>query len=205
MDSVITENTLTQIALTLFLITNPIGNSPAILALVSGFDFASQKRIILREAFIALLIAIFFQYGGEVFLGFLQIQNYAVSLAGGILLFLVSLNMIFSLGRTEEHASLKQEPFIVPIATPILSGSGLLSMIMIFSKEEANPIKITGAILIAWIGVFFFLAIAPYLQRFLGKKGLGALEQLMGLLLMMMSINMIVSGAEKFALSLGNV
>lgn len=76
-----------SIAVTFFLVTNPIGNSPAILALVKSFDFARQKRIMLREAIFALFIALFFQYLGEPFLSLLNIQKYAVTLCGGTLYF----------------------------------------------------------------------------------------------------------------------
>lgn len=183
-----------QNALTFFLVTNPIGNSPAIISLVKDFPFDQQKRIMLREGFFALLIALFFQYLGQYFLSLLDIQKYAVTICGGTLLFLVALNMIFSLSETSEKSALKQEPFIVPIATPLLSGPGLLSIIMLKASLAPNHWNITLSILIAWIGVLGVLFIAPYLQRKLGKRGLIALEQLMGLNLALISMNMLVRG-----------
>lgn len=190
---------LFQIALTFFLVTNPIGNSPAILALVKDFEFERQRKILLREGLIALFIALFFQYFGELFLGVLQVQDFAVSITGGLLLFLVALGMIFSTGDTSnESKQQKQEPFIVPIATPILSGPGLMAIIMLFSRQEANNLKITFAILLAWVFVLAVVATAPYLQRLLGKRGLVALEQLMGMLLAMMSAGMILNGIKIF-------
>jgi len=191
-------NSIFQNALTFFLVTNPIGNSPAILALVKDFDFRAQKRIILREAFFALLVALFFQYFGEMFLSLLNIKRYAVTMCGGTLLFLVSLQMIFGIARPSVTTSLKQEPFFVPIATPLLSGPGLLTIIIIKSQLENNNLLITLSILIAWIGVFGVMAAAPYLQKVLGKRGLIALEQLMGLTLAMISTGMIVNGVNLF-------
>jgi multiple antibiotic resistance protein len=187
-----------QIALTFFLVANPIGNSPAIVALIKDFPFERQKKIMIREGFIALVIALFFQYLGEHFLDLLNIKNYAVTLCGGTLLFLVSLQMIFSMNTHEDALALKREPFIVPIATPLLSGAGLLTVIMLKSHEMQNNLLITGSILIAWIGVIAVLATAPYLQKILGKKGLLALEQLMGLVLAMISIELLVKGAKLF-------
>lgn len=185
------------LALTFFLIANPIGNSPAIIALVKDFDFQRQKIILLRESLFALILAIFFQYMGEWFLDMLSIQDYAVTIAGGLLLFIVSLTMIFShaASDSEEATIAKQEPYIVPIATPIISGPGLLAVIMLKSKLEANNLKITLAILIAWVGVIGVLAAAPYLQKLLGKRGLAALEQVMGMILAMIGIEMIVKGS----------
>lgn len=191
-----------QIALTFFLVTNPIGNSPAIVALIKDFPFERQKKIMLREGFIALAIALFFQYLGEQFLHFLNISNYAVTLCGGTLLFLVSLQMIFSMNSHDNTAPMKQEPFIVPIATPLLSGAGLLTIIMLKSHEVHNNFLITTSILIAWIGVIAVLAAAPYLQKILGKRGLHALEQLMGLVLAMISIELLVKGATLYRESL---
>lgn len=185
-----------SIALTFFLISNAIGNSPAIIALVKDFDFAKQRKIVFREAMFALMLALFFQYFGEIFLRFLKIENFAVTISGGILLMLVSLSMIFSGGHQEETTKKekKHEPFFVPIATPLIAGPGLLAMIMFYSQLENNNLKITLAILLAWIGVTAVMTSAPYLNRVLGKRGLIALEQLMGMVLAMVSFEMLVKG-----------
>ena len=88
--------------------------------------------------------------------------------------------------------------FIVPIATPLLFGAGLMTMIIVYAKQEANDLKVLFAILLAWIGITLVLVMAPYLQVFLGKRGLAALEQLMGMLLSMIAIEMLVKGAALF-------
>lgn len=191
-----------QLALTFFLVTNPIGNSPTILALVKNYDFERQKKILVREALIALIIALFFQYFGEVFLGLLQVTDYTMTLCGGIVLLLISLMMIFPKNE-KHHSELKQEPFIVPIAIPLLSGPGILTLIMLFAKQENNNLKVSGAILAAWIGVIAVMIAAPYMQKILGKRGLTALEQLMGMVLSMVAISMLVSGVRLFLNTLG--
>lgn len=187
-----------KLALTYFLITNPVGNAPAILSLVKDFEFSKQKRIIMREGIIALFLALFFQFFGDLFLGSLQIQDYALTLSGGIILLITSFGMIFSKPESDEPGHEKQEPFIVPIATPLLSGSGLFSYIMVTSRLENNDLKISGAILIAWVGVLAVLYICPYLMRCLGKWGLAALEQIMGLLIALMATELILKGSAKF-------
>ncbi len=191
-------NNLISIAFTLFLIANPIGNSPAIIALIKDFEFERQKKIMFREAIFALLLALFFQYSGELFLEQLKIEKYTMSFCGGILLLLVALDMLFHSRPAGPASETKREPVFVPIATPLISGPGLLSMIMIFSSGEESNLLISTAILIAWIAITAVLVAAPYLNRILGKNGLAALEQLMGLLLAMMSIEMIVNGAKMF-------
>lgn len=198
-------DSILSIALIYFLVANPIGNSPTILSLVKNFDFDRQKKIIFREAMISLLIALFFQFFGELFLGVLHISNFALTLTGGIVLFLVALQMIFHAPETSESHQSKQEPFIVPIATPLISGPGLMTMIMVTSKAEANDLKITLAILTAWLGVTIVLVGAPYLQKLLGKRAMAALEQVMGMILALISMEMIVKGADLFVKTLSNI
>lgn len=187
-----------QLALTFFIVTNPIGNTPTILALLKNYDFKDQRRILIREGIFSFLIAIFFQYFGEIFLGLLRIQDYSMSLCGGVLLFILALEMIFPKSHQANENTLKQEPFIVPIATPLLSGAGVLSMIMLFAKQEGDNFKMSLAIVIAWIGVVGVLALAPYLQKMIGKRGLLALEQLMGMLLAIIAAGILVKGVQLF-------
>lgn len=187
-----------QLALIFFIVTNPIGNSPTIIALIKDHTLREQQKILFREAMFAMLLAIFFLFLGETFLCCLNIQDYALKISGGVLLFIVSLKMIFSGHGESEAEQPKHDPYIVPIATPLLSGAGLLAMIMLYAKQEANNVKLLIAILIAWVGVTGVLVAAPYLQVFLGKRGLLALEQLMGMLLAMIGIEMIVSGSALF-------
>jgi len=186
------------IAFMLFLIANPIGNTPAILALIRRFSFEDQKRIVLRESIFALVLALFFQFFGEVFFNLLHIQNYAIGYCGGILLMIVAINMIFSKPEEGEVKALVEEPFFVPIATPIISGPGLLTMIMLYSSREQNNLMISMAIITAWIGVIAVMLAGPYIQRNLHKSGLVALEQLMGMILMLMSMDMLVNATALY-------
>jgi multiple antibiotic resistance protein len=194
-----------QLAMIFFIISNPIGNSPTIIALIKDYSVREQQKILLRESLFSMLLAIFFLFLGETFLKSLNIQNFALTISGGVLLFIVALHMIFSTRDEKQVTGPKQAPFIVPIATPLLSGAGLLTMIMLYSKQEANDMKILLAILLAWVGVTAVLVAAPYLQIFLGKRGLAALEQLMGMLLAMIATEMMVKGFSLFFSALGAV
>ena len=190
------------IALKLFLVTNPIGNAPTILALVKDFSAERQKKILLRETLFAFLLAVFFQFVGKGFLEALGVDTYALRLCGGTLLFLVGLIMVFPAHQAVQTNVAKQEPYFVPIATPLLTGAGLMSIIMTFSAELNNHFAMLSAIVIAWIGVTAVMAAAPYLLQIFGKRGLLALEQLMGLVLVMISTDMIVRGLYDFIQSL---
>ena len=191
------------LALTFFLVANPIGNSPTILMLLKDYEFDRQKKIVLREAIISLIIALFFQFFGEIFLSMLKIKPWALTLTGGIVLFLVALQMIFHKPEIESESTLKQEPFIVPIATPLISGPGLMTMIMISSREPgAQTFWITFAILVAFAGVIAVLVSAPYLQKLIGKRGMAGLEQVMGMILGLISMQMVVNGSFAFVKTL---
>lgn len=190
--------TIFQLALTFFIVTNPLGNSPTIIALIKDHSVRRQQQILFREAMFSLALALFFLFFGEVFLSSLSIENYGIKISGGILLFVVALKMIFA-DRSEAKTQVPvEDPFVVPIATPLLSGGGLFATIMTFTAEEKNNAKLFFAIILAWVGVTAVLITAPYLQVFLGKRGLYALEQLMGMLLVMIAIEMLVTGTMTF-------
>lgn len=193
-----TQMSIIQLATIFFIVTNPIGNSPVIISLIKDHPLKRQQQILFRESIFSMILALFFLFMGEIFLRCLKIAPYALSLSGGTLLFLVALKMIFSVQDDTHSDGPKQDPFIVPIATPLLSGAGLLTMIMVYSKQEANDFKIFLAILVAWAGVTAVLVTAPYLQLFFGKRGMAAMEQLMGMLLALMAMQMIVNGSALF-------
>lgn len=189
---------LAQLALTYFLMINPIGNLPAILALVKDFSFQRQKQIMMREGIFVFIIALIFQFFGDFVLGLLNIQPPALSLCGGILIFLVAISMIYPSPKEAGTSELKQEPFIVPIALPLLVGPGTLTIIMLTAAAEPSSFKISAALAIACSGVLAVLMAGPYLQRIIGKKGLHIMEQVMGMLLTLIAIELILGGLSKF-------
>lgn len=187
--------TLFSLVVTIFLIANPIGSAPAFVALVKDFDFARQKKILLREALFSLLFAFLYLYIGDAFLKVLQIEPYSLSISGGIVIFLVALTMIFP--RTQQETSavkITREPFIVPIATPLIAGGGVFTTIIVYLKQTNDYVLMSEAIALAWIFVILITYSAAYLQKLLGKGGLIVLERLMGMLLLMMGVELIVRG-----------
>jgi len=190
--------------LTLFLVANPIGNTPAFVSLVKDFEFERQKKILFREAIFSFLIALFYLFLGEPFLAAIQIQPYAVSLSGGLLLFIVALRMIFPPQDTNGSTTRPQEPFIVPIATPLISGGGVFTTVMIFSRIEQNYTSMFLAITLAYFFVTLVVVSAAYLQKILGRRGLIAMEQLMGMILTLISMEIIVKGAHMFVQALNS-
>ncbi len=186
------------IALTLFLVANPIGNTPTFVSLVKDFEFSRQKAILLREALFSMAIAYAFLFLGEPFLNIIHIEQYSVSISGGILLFVVALNMIFPPPSVTGSDRKPQEPFIVPIATPLIAGGGVFTTIIIYAKQNIGLMTLSLGIFIAWVAVTAVVVSAAYLQKILGKRGLLAMEQLMGMLLTMLSMEIIVNGVHTF-------
>lgn len=185
-----------SLILTIFLITNPIGFTPAILAQVKRFPLKRQRIILFRETFIALLLAFFFQFCGEAFLMLLHINGYSVSICGGVILLLSSLEMIFS-SHEENREGAGAEPFIVPIATPFFAGAGLLTIVLLYAQQwPATTLSL--AIAIAWLGIFVVMALAPYLYKAIGKRGFKVVEQVMGMVTLMLSVDLIVNGFGAF-------
>jgi len=197
-----TGQSITHLALTYFLVTNPIGNSPLILTLLKNFNFDKQRQIMLREGIFTFLVMLVFQFLGEYFLTMLSIEPPALTLCGGIILFLLAMGMLFPSHHENESKLIQQEPYLVPIATPLLAGPGLLSVIMLTAANEDSTFKVSAAITVACVGVISVLYAAPYVQKLIGKVGLQVLEQIMGMILTLMAVEMILMGAGNFVKTL---
>lgn len=188
-----------SVAFALFLITNPIGNTPGILAILRGIPPERQRIILLRETFFAAVLAIAFLFAGSGFLNLLGIQGYTVSLCGGALLIIVSFQMIFPKHDSDtENSDNQKEPMLVPIATPLLCGGGLLTTILLYAQKVGNNFQVACALLSSFVVVAIILNFAPLLNKVLGKRGLLALEQLMGMILFLLATEMLLQGTKLF-------
>ncbi|HKK33945.1 MAG TPA: MarC family protein [Desulfomicrobiaceae bacterium] len=185
-----------EIAFPLFLIMDPIANSATCLAILKEFSPVRQRRIIFRELAIALGIIIMFHFLGEGLLTLLGIQQSTLRVAGGVILFIISMRLVFP--APEENVVPGGDPFFVPIATPFIAGPSLLAAVMVYSRREEGGMVVLGAILIAWLGSLGVMLAAPSLQRVLGKRGIRAAERLMGLILILLSVQMLEDGVRMF-------
>jgi multiple antibiotic resistance protein len=188
-------------ALALLVVANPIGQAPLFLSFIKDFDFTTQRRIMVRELIASFLIAVFFAFLGEKFLHAIQVETYAVGMCGGVVLFLVALGMIFPKNEVgaEGAVALKKEPYIVPIATPLLTGPCVLTTIILIAGQADGMAIVLGAICLAWVMIAAVLLLTPYLQFVLGKSGLTAVEQFMGMLLMILSTQSFLQGVADYA------
>jgi len=191
------ENPIFTLTLSLFFLMDAIGNIPVFIAILKKYPLKKQRWIIVRELTIALLMMITFYFGGNFFLDSLGISKETVRIAGGIVLLIISLKLIFPSRENEEKEDIK-EPFIVPLAIPLIAGPAILASLMIYSGQDIRTFDVVLSILIAWSLSTLILLCAPFLQKILGHRGIAALERLMGLILILISIQMFIDGIDGF-------
>ncbi len=191
--------TLFSAIITLTLVMDPLGNIPMFLSILNSVDPSRRRRIILRETLIALLILIVFLFFGKYILNGMQLSENALGVAGGIILFLISIRMIFP---HDEHTSRNlqhSEPFIVPLAVPLIAGPSTMAMVMLLATQQPHLIwHWCLGLIIAWTICTLFLLFADRLSRILGERGLIAIERLMGMILTAMAVQMFLNGLAGF-------
>ncbi|MGJ3494605.1 MarC family protein [Piscirickettsia salmonis] len=190
--------TLITATITLIIVMDPIGNIPVFLSVLKNVDPKRLSRIILRETLIAYIIIVSFLFGGQYILKFLGVSASALSIGGGVILFLIALKMIFPSSHNDGEVQMG-EPFIVPLAIPLVAGPAALATVMISAmKDPVHTWVWFVAISISSLLTLIVLSSATLLQRLLGAKGLVAIERLMGMLLVIMSVQMLLSGVNTF-------
>ncbi len=182
------------IASAVFFVLNATGQIPLFLAMLARFDQKKQMRIILRELTVALAILFLFTFSGDAALRVLGITQPIIGIAGGTLLFIISLGMIFPKGSAEPE-ELTREPMIVPLAIPLIAGPGAIATVMLYANETGNSMLVAGAVLAAWVPSLIILLLGSYIKQILGEKGLVAVERLGGMLVCLIGVQMLTSGA----------
>jgi multiple antibiotic resistance protein len=178
---------------------DPLGNIPMFLSILNSVNPHRRKRIILRETFIALIILTIFLFFGKFILEGMQISENALSIAGGIILFLISIRMIFPHEDHETRSKQIGEPFIVPLAIPLVAGPSTMTLVMLLANQQPHHLSLWFlALLIAWSITTIILVFAENLRKILGERGLTAIERLMGMILTTMAVQMFLTGIQQF-------
>jgi multiple antibiotic resistance protein len=191
--------TLLSAAVLLFLVMDPLGNVPFFLSTLRQVDPGRVRRVIVRELLIALGVLVFFLFAGRYVLAVLQISEPALSLAGGVILLLIALRMIFPSGERSMREEVEGEPFVVPLAIPYVAGpSAFATELLLMSREpERWPVWL-AALLLAWAATALIIYFGSGMRRLLGDKGLVAIERLMGMILVTVAIQMVMTGVVEF-------
>lgn len=195
---------LFSLVVILFLIMDPIGNISSFLSLLKDLPKQKRRKIIIREMLIALAAMVLFSVIGEYIFQILDIDETTVMLASGIILFLVAIKILFPSVDSLRANLPPGEPFVTPLAIPLIAGPSLLATIMLFARLEPSPIIMLAAILIAWFLAVIVLLSGQRLQKLLGSNGLMAAERLMGMILVMLAIQRFAEGLQCFVKSCGN-
>jgi len=191
-------------AIMLFLILDPLGNIPIFLSLLQPLPARRRQWVLARELLIALGVLLLFLYGGRALLDLMHLRQEAVSIGGGIVLFLIGIKMIFPGSEPMFGDNPDGEPFIVPLAIPCVAGpSGMAAVMLMANSDPARTADWTLALLLAWLGAAIILFSATLLYRWLGPRVLIAVERLMGMLLVALSVQMLLDGVVVYLKSAG--
>jgi multiple antibiotic resistance protein len=194
--------TLSSATIILLLVMNPLGNMPIFLSTLKDVPQHRHKHIIIRETIIAASTLVLFMFFGQYLLQSFQITTQALGIAGGIILFLIALRMVFPPEEKEiksDAKNKKSEPFFVPLAVPLTAGPAAMTTVMLFATAQPDKKLLwLGAILIAGLIVGLVLLSSPYISKLLGEKGLIAMERLMGMILTALAVQMFLSGLTTY-------
>jgi multiple antibiotic resistance protein len=186
-------------ALLLFLILDPLGNIPVFLGLLKPLPAHRRRIVLARELLIALGVLFAFLWGGQYVLEAMHLRQESVSIAGGIVLFLIGLKMIFPSAEGMFGEVPDGEPFIVPMAIPLVAGpSGMAAVMLLAAQEPGRMADWSLALTLAWLGTAVLLFSATYLYKILGMRVLVAVERLMGMLLVAISVQMLLDGVAAY-------
>ena len=190
--------TLLSAAVLMFFVMDPLGNVPFFLAALRHVEPKRQRRVIARELLIALAVLVFFLFAGQYVLDVLHVSATALRISGGVVLLLIAMRMIFPTPEKSMREDVAGEPFIVPLAVPYTAGpSALATELLLVSREpERWPVWL-GAVLLAWFATALILYYATGVSRYLGERGLIAIERLMGMLLITVAVQMLMDGLSQ--------
>lgn len=185
--------------LLLFLVVDPFGNLPFVLAVLGGLEPRAYRRAIFREAALAWLVLIVFAIAGEELMRLLQIERPALFVAGGVILFLISLRMIFAYSGELFDDRYADDPVLIPIAVPSLAGpSAMTTIVLLHSQREVGLGVLVTALTIVFVVACLVFLCGRWFSAHLGPRGLSALERLTGLLLNVLAVNMMLIGLREF-------
>jgi multiple antibiotic resistance protein len=194
---------LLSAAILLAIIMDPVGNIPVFHALLAAYPRQRRLAIIGRELLFAYAVLVVFLIGGDAVLHFLGLEQPALGIAGGVVLFVIALRMVYPNDAEPVRASPDEEPFIVPLAIPMIAGpSALAAVLLLVSREPTGFWTWLGALTAAWCFSATILLASSLLMEKLGARTLRALQRLTGMLLIMMAVQMLMDGVTAYVMSL---
>ena len=187
----------------LLLVADPLGNIPLFVASLRSVPAPRRPMVILRECLIAFGILLGFMFIGHKFLELLGLTDASLQIAGGVILFLIALRMVFPVAEGIFGMNPAGEPFIVPLAIPALAGpSALATVLLLVSRDPDRLGEWIAALTVAMLISAMVLVFSERLQTCLGERALIAVERLMGLILTAIAVEMMLKGIRTFIVAL---
>ena len=179
----------------LLLVFDPFGSIPVFSSALKNVPAERRTRVVARECVIAFVILALFLFGGKGFLRIMHLSDVSLQISGGVVLFLIALRMIFPTRDGVFGILPDREPFIFPLAVPMLAGpSALATVLLLGAQSPGRSIEWLGALAVATLVSTIILAAADRLQRALGEAVVSAFERLMGLILAALAVEMLLAG-----------
>jgi MarC family membrane protein len=185
----------------LILVIDPFGNVPLVAAALAATPAERRVRVVLRECLIAYAVLLAFMFGGHAFLTLMHVSETALSIAGGVILFLIALRMVFSHPEGVFGDAPGSDPFIVPLAIPAIAGPSALATVMLMASREPEHLGAWAAALTGAMAAT--LVAADRLQRLVGERAMRAVERLMGLVLTTVAVEMLLTGIRDATAQMG--
>ena len=189
----------------LFIIIDPVGLTPVFIAITQGMDDTLRRKVALRSVLVSAFVISLFIVGGETVLGFIGISMPAFRIAGGILLFLTALDMLFQRRSKRRENQTEQElvddPSVFPLAIPLIIGPGAIATVILIAGAKPGLVGVasTGFITaLVLVTVFVFFSAASRIEKLLGKTGIDVLTRLLGMLLAALSVQFVIEGLIEF-------
>ncbi|MEM8570826.1 MAG: MarC family protein [Pseudomonadota bacterium] len=199
--------TLITSFVTLFVIIDPIGVAPIFVSLTSGMSDAERRKVALRSTAIAVALMALFGIAGEALLAAIGIGMPAFRISGGLLLFLIAVEMLFerrSERREKQSSEAPPDPSVFPLAMPLLAGPGsLATMVLLTSRYEgdwAATAAMLGVMLAVFVVVFILFSLGGFIERALGQTGIVVVTRLLGILLAALSVQFVLDGLHDLGL-----
>ncbi|MBN2105373.1 hypothetical protein JW835_15145 [bacterium] len=184
-------------AVLLFLVLDPIGNIPLFMIGLKNVPPDKYMKVIFRESLIGLGFLLIFLFLGRYILAILRVSQSSLSIAGGIILFLIAIKMIFAGGEDVFGLHVTGEPFIVPLAVPLIAGPSAMAVVLLMmAREPHHWPQWLLAVVLAWMMTTFILLFSAPLKKIFRERGLMALERLMGMILTIVSVQMFLNGLK---------
>lgn len=194
------EHSFVSAIVLLLLVLDPFGSLPIFISVLRNVAPARRRIVAIREVSIAFGVLLVFMVAGDSFLALMHLSERSLEVAGGVILLIIAIRMIFSTGG-EIYAgdASGREPLIFPLAVPLLAGpSAMATVLLLASRQPQQLMQWVGALTVAMAVCGVVMLGANRIRKLLGASMVSAIEKLMGLVLTAIAVEMILAGLKRY-------